>query len=137
MGGEGVIFVRWRSTKKGFHIIAPPRLWVVSQFEILATPITGRTGTGSVSDCGVIRPAPGSSASEMATWGSFGATSAGRDTDRWRISRGYHRAEGALGGTYPGVGVLVQRPEGRRSGLAGFWSPVWRRACELYPVGYN
>src|ERR1035437_10013491 len=87
-------FCKWlRSTKKGFHTIAPPRLWVVSQFEILATPITGRTGTGSASDCGVIRPAPGSSASEMATWGSFGAPSAGRDTDRWRIRRAYQRTE--------------------------------------------
>jgi len=28
--------------------------------------------------------------------------------------------EADLAGTYPGVGVLVQRPEGRRSGLAGF-----------------
>src|ERR1035437_5002550 len=69
MGGEGDIFVMRRSTIIGLHTIAPPRLWVVSQFEILATPITGRTGTGSVFDCGVIRPAPGSSASEMGTSG--------------------------------------------------------------------
>src|ERR1035437_7613913 len=71
MGGEGDIFVMQRSTIIGLHTIAPPRLWVVSQFEILATPITRGTGTGSVSDCGVIRPAPGSSASEMGTWGEW------------------------------------------------------------------
>src|ERR1035437_7647019 len=73
----------------------------------------------------------------MGTWGSFGATSAGRDTDRWRIRRAYQRTEADLAGTYPGVGVLVQRPEGRRSGLAGFWSPVWRRRCGLYSARYN
>src|SRR5665647_3244781 len=114
----------WRSTEKGFHTIAPPRLWVVGQFEILATSFTGRTGTGSVSDCGVIRPAPGSLASEMGTWGSFGATSAGRDTDRG----GY---VGHLSGRKPTWRVPIEA-SASWSNVRRADDPVWRVSGHLF-----